>query len=91
MFVQADQQFRAQPANLKQFYARAQSGQMVPLDTVVKLGETTPDRKFTLELCRCLGACSQAPAVMVDSNLHGHNKPDRIVTVLRKYEKIESK
>ena len=57
----------------------------------VKLGETTPDRKFTLELCRCLGACSQAPAVMVDSNLHGHNKPDRIVTVLRKYEKIESK
>lgn len=57
----------------------------------VKLGETTPDRKFTLELCRCLGACSQAPAVMVDSTLHGHNKPDRFVTVLRKYEKIENK
>jgi NADH:ubiquinone oxidoreductase subunit E len=54
----------------------------------VKLGETTPDRKFTLEPCRCLGACSQAPAVMVDSTLHGHNKPDRIITVLRKYEKI---
>jgi len=57
----------------------------------VKLGETTPDRKFTLEPCRCLGACSQAPAVMIDSNLHGHNKPDRIVTVLRKYEKIENR
>jgi NADH-quinone oxidoreductase subunit E len=55
----------------------------------VKLGETTPDRKFTLEPCRCLGACSQAPAVMVDSNLHGHNSPDRIVTVFRKYEKID--
>lgn len=53
----------------------------------VKLGETTPDRQFTLEPCRCLGACSQAPAVMVDSTLHGHNKPDRLVTVLRKYAK----
>ena len=57
----------------------------------VKLGETTPDRKFTLEPCRCLGACSQAPAVMVDSNLHGRNAPDRLITVLRKYEKIEHK
>jgi len=41
VYVQADQQFRSQPSNLKQFYARAQGGQMVPLDTVVKLGETT--------------------------------------------------
>ena len=41
VYVQADQQFRAQPSNLRQFYARAQGGQMVPLDTVVKLGETT--------------------------------------------------
>ncbi|HEX7587554.1 MAG TPA: NAD(P)H-dependent oxidoreductase subunit E [Anaerolineae bacterium] len=57
----------------------------------VKLGETTPDKKFTLEACRCLGACSQAPAVMVDSTLHGRNAPDRIVTVLRKYEKIENR
>lgn len=54
----------------------------------VKLGETTPDRKFTIEPCRCLGACSQAPAVLVDDNVHGRNTPDRIVTVFRKYEKI---
>ncbi len=55
----------------------------------VKLGETTADRKFTLEPCRCLGACSQAPAVMVDSTLHGRNAPDRMISVLRKYEKID--
>ena len=54
----------------------------------VKLGETTPDRKFTIEGCRCLGACSQAPVVMVDDNVHGRNTPDRIATVFRKYEKI---
>ncbi len=41
VYVQADQQFRAQPQNLKQFYARSQSGQMVPLDAVVRMRETT--------------------------------------------------
>jgi NADH:ubiquinone oxidoreductase subunit E len=55
----------------------------------VKLGETTPDKKFTLEPCRCLGACSQAPAVMIDSHVHGNNAPDKMIMVLRKYEKIE--
>ncbi len=54
----------------------------------VKLGETTPDRKFTLEPCRCLGACSQAPVVMVDDNVHGRNTPDKMAVVFRKYEKI---
>jgi len=54
----------------------------------VKLGETTPDRKFTLEPCRCLGACSQAPAILIDNNVHGLNAPDRLVTVFRKYEKV---
>ena len=41
VYVQADQTFRAEPENLQQYYARAQNGQMVPLDTVVRLSETT--------------------------------------------------
>ena len=41
VYVQADQNFRAEPSDLKRYYARAQNGQMVPLDTVVKLSETT--------------------------------------------------
>ena len=41
VYVQADQEFRAQPKNLKEFYARSTSGQMVPLDAVVRLRETT--------------------------------------------------
>ena len=41
VFVQADQRFRASPANLKQLYARASNGDMIPLDTVVRLRETT--------------------------------------------------
>jgi HAE1 family hydrophobic/amphiphilic exporter-1 len=41
VYVQADQQFRGQPDDLKKYYARASSGQMVPLDTVVTIRETT--------------------------------------------------
>ena len=41
VYVQADQRFRAQPANLRQYYARASNGEMVPLDTVVRMSETT--------------------------------------------------
>ena len=40
VYVQADQQFRSSPKDLKQLYGRAQNGQMVSLDNVVKLHET---------------------------------------------------
>ncbi len=41
VFAQADQRFRASPENLKQLYARTTTGQMVSLDTVVRVSETT--------------------------------------------------
>ncbi len=41
VYVQADQQYRADPNALRQFYARATSGAMVPLDSVVRAHETT--------------------------------------------------
>ncbi|MDO8681517.1 MAG: multidrug efflux RND transporter permease subunit [Acidobacteriota bacterium] len=41
VYVQADQRFRASPTDLKQLYARASSGDMIPLDSVVRLRETT--------------------------------------------------
>jgi HAE1 family hydrophobic/amphiphilic exporter-1 len=41
VYAQADQRFRADAADLRQLYARSQTGEMVPLDTVVRLNETT--------------------------------------------------
>jgi HAE1 family hydrophobic/amphiphilic exporter-1 len=41
VYVQADQRFRASPTSLKQLYARAANGQMIPLESVVRLRETT--------------------------------------------------
>ena len=52
----------------------------------VDVGETTEDDRFTLEICRCVGACSQAPVVMIDDDIHGQVKPQNVARILRKYE-----
>jgi HAE1 family hydrophobic/amphiphilic exporter-1 len=41
VYVQADQQYRSDPKDLRQFYGRAANGAMVPLDSVVRTSETT--------------------------------------------------
>ena len=41
VYVQADQQYRAEPSDLNRYYARAANGRMIPLDAVVQLRETT--------------------------------------------------
>jgi HAE1 family hydrophobic/amphiphilic exporter-1 len=41
VYVQGDQQFRAEPADLSQYYARATNGDMVPLSAVVRTSEQT--------------------------------------------------
>jgi NADH:ubiquinone oxidoreductase subunit E len=44
------------------------------------------DKRFSLEVVRCLGACGLAPAVVVDTDTHGGMTPDRILDVLNRYE-----
>jgi len=41
VYVQADQQFRAQPNDIKEFYVRSDSGAMIPLDNLVVITQTT--------------------------------------------------
>jgi formate dehydrogenase subunit gamma len=43
----------------------------------VGFGETTADRRFTLEPVYCLGNCALSPAVMIDGDLHGRVDPAR--------------
>lgn len=51
----------------------------------VKEGETTPDRKFTYESVRCLGACGLGPVVVVDNDVHGRVKPGKVKDILNAY------
>jgi hydrophobic/amphiphilic exporter-1 (mainly G- bacteria), HAE1 family len=41
VYVQADKAFRSEPGALKQFYVRNRAGEMIPLESVVRLTETT--------------------------------------------------
>lgn len=45
-------------------------------------GQTTEDGAVTVELCRCVGACSQAPVIVVDDEIFGRVRPNRLPKIL---------
>jgi len=51
----------------------------------IKPGETTTDGKFSFLLTNCIGACDQAPAMLVNHDVHGNLTPDKISEVLKFY------
>ncbi len=44
----------------------------------IDVGETTPDGKFTLLGCDCLGVCDRSPAILVGEQLYGPVKPEDV-------------
>jgi len=53
----------------------------------IDVGETTPDRNFSLEVARCFGACGLAPAIMVDDDVHQRVKSVKVGEILDRYTK----
>ncbi len=51
----------------------------------VEVGETTPDREFTLEIGRCFGACGLAPVITVDDEVYPRVRRNRIRQILNNY------
>ena len=49
-------------------------------------GFITPDGKFSLDACRCVGACGLAPVMMVNDDVYGRLTPDQVGPILDKYE-----
>ena len=49
-------------------------------------GECTPDGKFSLDACRCVGACGLAPVMMINDEVYGRLSVDDIEGILAKYE-----
>ena len=47
VYVQADQTFRRQPRDIRQFYVRSDTNDMVPLDNVVNITESTSPQVIT--------------------------------------------
>ena len=49
-------------------------------------GETTDDMFFSLDEVRCIGACSLAPAVVINEETHGQVTPKQVGKILSKYK-----
>ncbi len=49
----------------------------------IDLDQTTPDGNITMEQCRCVGACSQAPVIVVDEQIYGRVRPNKLPQILR--------
>ncbi|MBC2578722.1 NADH-quinone oxidoreductase subunit NuoE [Clostridium sp. DJ247] len=52
----------------------------------IKVGQTTPDGKFTLQVLRCVGACGLAPVVTVNDKVYGHFNKHSVDRVLDEYK-----
>ncbi|HBN12890.1 MAG TPA: NADH-quinone oxidoreductase subunit NuoE [Clostridiales bacterium] len=53
----------------------------------ITCGECTPDKKFSIESCRCVGACGLAPVMIVDGEVYGKLTADDVAGILDKYIK----
>ena len=51
----------------------------------IKCGECTPDGVFSLDSCRCVGACGLAPVMMINDDVYGRMTEDQIYDILKKY------
>ncbi len=51
----------------------------------IKSGECTPDGLFSIDSCRCVGACGLAPVMMIDEDVYGKLTPKEVGKILKKY------
>ena len=51
----------------------------------IAAGECTEDLKFSVEACRCIGACGLAPVFTINDDVYGRVTPDEIPDILAKY------
>jgi len=52
----------------------------------VDVGGTTDDRRYSLDVVRCIGACGLAPAMLVNKDVYGRVKTTKVNEILDQYE-----
>jgi NADP-reducing hydrogenase subunit HndA len=52
----------------------------------IGVGDCTEDGKFSLDACRCIGACGLAPVFTINDDVYGKKLPDDIPGILAKYK-----
>lgn len=51
----------------------------------IKCGECTSDGLFSIDSCRCVGACGLAPVMMIGDDVYGKLTPSMVKNILDKY------
>lgn len=54
----------------------------------IGVGETTEDGLFTIEGCRCVGACGLAPVMTINEKVYGHLAEADITRLLQEYREL---
>lgn len=52
----------------------------------IEVGGTTEDRRFSVDVVRCIGACGLAPAMLVNDDVYGRVKTTKVMEILDTYE-----
>ncbi len=55
----------------------------------IKSGECTPDGLFSIDSCRCVGACGLAPVMTIDENVYGKLTPAEVHKIIADYMERE--
>jgi NADH-quinone oxidoreductase subunit E len=50
----------------------------------LNVGDTTPDGNVTLEFAECLGACEQAPCILVNDECYGNQTEESVLQLVKK-------
>lgn len=56
----------------------------------IKSGECTKDTLFSLDACRCIGACGLAPVIMINDDVYGRLTADEVPAIIQKYIDMEN-
>ena len=93
-------QFRFQPKGKYHFMvcrgtACHVKGSLKVLDTAMKQlklspGQTSRDRKFSLEVVACMGACGLAPVVNVNGEFYAKVSPRKLTTIIQECRSKEA-
>jgi NADH-quinone oxidoreductase subunit E len=55
-------------------------------DLGIPVGETTKDKRFTLESVRCVGCCSLGPVAVIDGKVYGRLTQDKVPALLKEFK-----
>jgi len=55
-------------------------------DLGISVGETTKDKRFTLEVVHCVGCCSLGPVAVIDGEVFGRLSQDKVPALLKEFK-----